>query len=185
VVVATPTASGKSLCYHLPVLDALARSPRACALYLFPTKALARDQEESVRGWLTATGLSHGAVTYDGDTPGDARRAARARSGIVITNPDMLHAGIMPHHAGWARLFAELRYVVVDELHTYRGVFGSHLSNVLRRLGRIARFHGSRPQFIFASATIGNPQEHATRMRGREVALVGESGAPQYAGVTQ
>ncbi len=177
-VVATPTASGKSLCYNLPVLDRLAREPDARALYLFPTKALSRDQENALRGLLKDASLSHGAVTYDGDTPGDARRAARERSGILLTNPDMLHAGILPHHASWARFFAQLRYVVVDELHSYRGVFGSHLANVLRRLMRIARFHGSTPTFVFASATIGNPKEHASRMLGADVALVGESGAP-------
>ncbi|MEW6433566.1 MAG: DEAD/DEAH box helicase [Myxococcota bacterium] len=178
VVVATPTASGKSLCFNLPVLSALAEEPTACALYLFPTKALSRDQEEALRAFMKASGLAHGAITFDGDTPADARRAARERSGVVLTNPDMLHTGVLPHHAGWARLFANLRYVVLDELHTYRGVFGSHVANVLRRLERIARFHGSKPQFIFASATIGNPQAHASRMLGREVACVGESGAP-------
>jgi len=178
VVVATPTASGKSLCFNLPVLDAMAREPSACALYLFPTKALSRDQEEALRGFMREAGLSHGAITFDGDTPADARRAAREKSGVVLTNPDMLHTGVLPHHAAWARLFANLRYVVLDELHTYRGVFGSHVANVLRRLERIARFHGSKPQFIFASATIGNPQAHASRMLGREVACVGESGAP-------
>ena len=178
VVVATPTASGKSLCFNLPVLDQLARQPHACALYLFPTKALARDQEESLRALMRDAQLPHGAITFDGDTPADARKLARERSGVVLSNPDMLHSGILPHHAGWARLFANLRFVVLDELHTYRGVFGSHLANVLRRLDRVARFHGSAPQFIFASATIGNPREHASRMLGREVALVGESGAP-------
>ncbi len=177
-VVSTPTASGKSLCYNVPVLDRLAREPDARALYLFPTKALSRDQESALRSLMKDAGLSHGAITYDGDTPGDARRAARERSGILLTNPDMLHAGILPHHAGWARFFSQLRYVVVDELHTYRGVFGSHLSNVLRRLVRIARFHGSTPTFVFASATIGNPKEHASKMLGEEVQLVGESGAP-------
>ncbi len=179
VVVATPTASGKSLCFNLPVLDTLAREPSACALYLFPTKALSRDQEESLRGLLTDSGLRHGAITFDGDTPQDARRAARERAGIILTNPDMLHSGVLPHHTGWARVFANLRYVVIDELHTYRGVFGSHLANVLRRLERVAAFHGSKPRFIFASATIGNPREHAGRMLGREVALVDESGAPR------
>jgi len=178
VVVATPTASGKSLCYNLPVLEALAVDPEARALYLFPTKALARDQEVALRALLTDAGLNHGAITYDGDTPGDARRVARERSGILLTNPDMLHAGILPHHTLWARLFANLRYVVIDELHTYRGIFGSHLANVLRRLFRIAAFHGSSPVVIFASATIGNPKEHATRMLGQAVELVSESGAP-------
>ncbi|MBU8894698.1 DEAD/DEAH box helicase [Corallococcus sp. M34] len=178
LVIATPTASGKSLCYNLPLLDRFAREPQARALYLFPTKALSRDQEESLRAFMREAGLEHGAITFDGDTPGDARRAARERSGVVLTNPDMLHTGILPHHAGWARLFANLRYVVIDELHTYRGVFGSHLANVLRRLQRVARFHGSSPTFILASATIGNPKAHAERMLGRKVALVSESGAP-------
>ncbi len=179
VVIATPTASGKSLCYNLPVLDCFARDPAARALYLFPTKALSRDQEEALRAFMREAGIAHGAITYDGDTPGDARRAARERSGVLLTNPDMLHAGVLPHHASWARLFANLRYVVIDELHTYRGVFGSHLANVLRRLHRIAKFHGSDPRFVFASATIGNPKEHAMRMLGRDVELIDESGAPQ------
>ncbi len=178
VVIATPTASGKSLCYNLPVLDRLAREPSARALYLFPTKALSRDQEHALRGFLGDAGLPHGAITFDGDTPGDARRAARERAGVLLSNPDMLHAGVLPHHASWARFFASLRYVVLDELHTYRGVFGSHLANVMRRLQRIARFHGADPQFILASATIGNPAEHASRIVGRKVELVGESGAP-------
>lgn len=177
-VVATPTASGKSLCYNLPVLEAFARAEEARALYLFPTKALSRDQEDGLRGLLADAGLTHGAITYDGDTPGDARRAARERTGVLLTNPDMLHSGILPNHAGWARLFGNLRYVVIDELHMYRGVFGSHLANVLRRLRRIARFHGSDPTFIFASATIGNPAEHATRIIGRPVRAITESGAP-------
>ena len=178
LVVATPTASGKSLCYNLPVLDRLAREPDARALYLFPTKALARDQEEALHTLLRAAKLGQGAITYDGDTPGDARRVARERSGVLLSNPDMLHAGILPHHASWARFFSCLRYVVIDELHTYRGVFGSHLANVIRRLDRIARFHGAKPTFIFASATIGNPEGHASRMLGRPVSLVGQSGAP-------
>ncbi len=178
VVVATPTASGKSLAYNLPVFDAFARRRQARALYIFPTKALSRDQEVSIRGFLKDAGLEHGAVTYDGDTPPDARRAARDRSGILITNPDMLHAGVLPHHASWARFFANLDYVVIDELHTYRGVLGSHLANVIRRLQRVAKFHGASPRFIFSSATIGNPAAHASRLAGREVALVDVSGAP-------
>jgi len=178
LVIATPTASGKSLCYNLPLLDTFAREPQARALYLFPTKALSRDQEESLRIFMREAGLDHGAITFDGDTPADARRAARERSGVLLTNPDMLHTGILPHHASWARLFSNLRYIVIDELHTYRGVFGSHLANVLRRLQRVARFHGSSPVFVLASATIGNPKAHAERILGREVALVSESGAP-------
>jgi DEAD/DEAH box helicase domain-containing protein len=179
VVIATPTASGKSLCFNLPVLQALSRDDAARALYLFPTKALARDQEAALRSLLRDAGLQSGAITYDGDTPADARRAARERSALLLTNPDMLHAGILPHHTNWARFFAKLKYVVIDELHVYRGVFGSHLANVLRRLQRIARFHGSEPVFILASATIGNPAEHAARVLGRPVEIVDQSGAPQ------
>jgi DEAD/DEAH box helicase domain-containing protein len=182
VVVATPTASGKSLCFHLPVLEAIARDPTASAIYLYPTKALARDQEASLRALIEEAGLGIPAVVYDGDTPGDARRAARERSPIVLTNPDMLHAGILPHHAHWARTLQKLKYVVIDELHTYRGVFGSHVAHVLARVRRAARFHGADPQFLCATATIGNPREHAARLLGAsedEVVLVDESGAPR------
>ena len=179
VVIATPTASGKSLCYNIPILNHLSQDSSARALYLFPTKALARDQEQRLHGWFKDIKVSQGVITYDGDTPGDARKTARERCGIVISNPDMLHAGILPHHTGWARFFSNLSHVVIDELHMYRGVFGSHLANVIRRLQRIARFHGSDPQFLFASATIGNPKEHASALVGREVELIDESGAPQ------
>ena len=179
LVVATPTASGKSLCYALPVLEGLLRRPDARALLLFPTKALSRDQEVSLRGLMGDAGLGQGAVTFDGDTPGDARRAAKERGRLILTNPDMLHTGVLPHHASWARFFAGLTHVVIDEVHAYRGVFGSHLSNLLRRLERVARFHGARPQFLMASATIGNPREHASRLVGRPVTLVDESGAPR------
>jgi DEAD/DEAH box helicase domain-containing protein len=181
-VVATPTASGKSLCFHLPVLQTLTEDPDARAIYLFPTKALARDQEAGLRDLVAASGVGASAVVFDGDTPADARRAARERGGIVMTNPDMLHAGILPHHASWARTLENLRYVVVDEMHTYRGVFGSHVANVLRRLLRVAAFHGSRPKVVGATATIGNPRAHAARLFGLredELALLGESGAPQ------
>ncbi len=176
-VVVTPTASGKTLCYNLPVLQALLTDPAARALYLFPTKALAQDQlaelEELARA-LPELRIH----TYDGDTPQDARRAVRARANVVLTNPDMLHAGILPHHTKWIGLFQNLRYVVIDELHTYRGVFGSHLANVLRRLQRICRHYGAAPQFVCASATIANPQELAERLTGQPVGLIAESGAP-------
>jgi DEAD/DEAH box helicase domain-containing protein len=182
VVVSTPTASGKSFCFHLPVLQAMSEDAGARALYLYPTKALARDQEAGLRQLLEAAGLNVGAVVYDGDTPADARRAARERSRVVLTNPDMLHAGILPHHASWARTLQHLRYVVIDEVHTYRGIFGSHVANVLRRLMRVAAFHGSSPQIIGATATIGNPRQHAARLFGvaeSEVELIDESGAPR------
>jgi DEAD/DEAH box helicase domain-containing protein len=182
VVVSTPTASGKSLCFHLPVLEALGKNPDARAIYLYPTKALARDQEASLRSLMKASGVDIGAAVYDGDTPADARRSARERARVILTNPDMLHTGILPHHTAWAKTFQHLQYVVIDEMHTYKGVFGSHVANVLRRLARVARFHGQDPQFIGATATIGNPRAHAARLFGArldEVDLVGESGAPR------
>jgi DEAD/DEAH box helicase domain-containing protein len=181
VVVATPTASGKSLCFHVPVIEALAADPSATALYLYPTKALSRDQEHSLLGLLGDAGLSAPAMVFDGDTPGDARRVARERCRVVLTNPDMLHAGILPNHARWASLFQGLTHVIVDELHVYRGVFGSHMAHVLSRLQRVARFHGKNPQFIGATATIGNPRAHSARLFGVEperVALFDRSGAP-------
>jgi len=182
VVVATPTASGKSLCFHLPVLNALIEDPEATALFIYPTKALSRDQEHNLRELMRDSELRSGAMVYDGDTPADARRAARERCRVVLTNPDMLHAGILPNHARWASLFQGLRYVVLDELHTYRGVFGSHMAHVLARLRRVARFHGANPVFISATATIGNPREHAARLIGAvpaQVKLVDRSGAPR------
>ncbi|HET9953983.1 MAG TPA: DEAD/DEAH box helicase [Polyangiaceae bacterium] len=184
VVVATPTASGKSLCFHIPVLERLARDPKATALYLYPTKALSRDQEHGLLGLLADAGLPTQAMVYDGDTPGDARRAARERCRVVLTNPDMLHSGILPSHARWASLFEGLTYVVLDELHTYRGVFGSHMAHVLARLRRVAAFHGKQPTFLAATATIGNPREHAARLfdcKPEEIALVDRSGAPAAA----
>ncbi|HVR19454.1 MAG TPA: DEAD/DEAH box helicase [Polyangiaceae bacterium] len=182
VVIATPTASGKSLCFHVPVLEAMLAVPSATALYVYPTKALSRDQEHSLGVLLKNAGVGAPATVFDGDTPNDARKAARERCRIVLTNPDMLHAGILPSHARWARFFQGLRYVVFDELHTYRGVFGSHLAHVVARLKRVAGFHGAEPTLIGATATIGNPREHAARLFGVEpgdVTLVDQSGAPR------
>ena len=177
-VVVTPTASGKTLCYNLPVLNAILEDTDTRALYLFPTKALAQDQLAELHGLATRLDDSFGVFTYDGDTPSDARKAIRERGHIILTNPDMLHTGILPHHTKWTRVFENLRYIVVDELHTYRGVFGSHLANVLRRVARIARFYGSHPQFICCSATIANPGELAAQLIEREVEVVEENGAP-------
>jgi DEAD/DEAH box helicase domain-containing protein len=177
LVVVTPTASGKTLCYNLPVLQALVQQPEARMLYLFPTKALAQDQLAELTE-LARSLPDMRMFTYDGDTPQDARRSVRARANLVITNPDMLHSGILPHHTKWVNLFQNLRYVVIDELHAYRGVFGSHLANVLRRLKRICRHYGSAPQFIMASATIANPRELAERLVGEAVSDLTESGAP-------
>src|ERR1700752_1886780 len=173
----TPTASGKTLCYNLPVLQALVQQPEARVLYLFPTKALAQDQLAELME-LAKRLPDMRMFTYDGDTPQDARRSVRARANLVLTNPDMLHSGILPHHTKWVNLFQNLKYVVIDELHAYRGVFGSHLANVLRRLARICAHYGSTPQFIMASATIANPGELAARITGRDVIEVTESGAP-------
>ena len=177
LVVATPTASGKSLCYNLPVLSA-AMSCRAKALYLFPTKALAQDQVAELTELNRAGGLGVKAFTFDGDTPGDARLAVRLHGDIVVSNPDMLHQGILPHHTKWAQFFENLRFVVIDEVHGYRGVFGSHVANVIRRLKRVCTFYGVSPQFILCSATIGNPQQHAEALIEDEVQAITESGAP-------
>jgi DEAD/DEAH box helicase domain-containing protein len=183
IVVTTPTASGKTLCYNLPVLDTVLRDPSARALYLFPTKALAQDQMADLHdlvGALAGQGADPiGVHTYDGDTPADARRTIRTQAHVVLSNPDMLHSGILPHHPRWAKLFENLRYVVIDELHAYRGVFGSHLCNVLRRLQRIARHYGSDPQIICSSATIANPRELAERLAERPFELVSVNGAPR------
>jgi DEAD/DEAH box helicase domain-containing protein len=183
VVVTTPTASGKTLCYNIPVLDAIVKDPSTRALYLFPTKALAQDQlaelDRLAQALNASAGLDLGVFTYDGDTPQDARRAIRARAQVVLTNPDMLHSGILPHHPKWARLFENLRFIVIDELHAYRGVFGSHLANVLRRLRRVCLHYGSAPTFICSSATIANPRELAERLTERPFELVEESGAPR------
>jgi DEAD/DEAH box helicase domain-containing protein len=178
VVLTTPTASGKTLCYNVPVLDTLLREPDSRALYLFPTKALAQDQYTAFHDLVEAVGQNIGTFTFDGDTPPDARRAVRDHGHVVMTNPDMLHAGILPHHTRWVKLFENLRFVVVDELHTYRGVFGSHVAHVLRRLRRIARYYGSDPQFICCSATIANPHELAHQLTGLDMHLIHRSGAP-------
>ncbi|AHX14912.1 helicase [Dyella jiangningensis] len=177
VVIATPTASGKSLCYTLPVISAAIRQ-RAKALFLFPTKALAQDQVAELLELNQAGGLGVKAFTFDGDTPGDARQAIRLHGDIVVSNPDMLHQAILPHHTKWAQFFENLRYVVIDEVHTYRGVFGSHVANVLRRLQRVCAFYGVSPQFILCSATIGNPAEHASALIEQPVTAITESGAP-------
>ena len=178
-VVPTPTASGKTLCYNLPILNTMLQDTQARALYLFPTKALSQDQLDEIHGLITDVGADIKTYTFDGDTPETARRAIRSSGHIVITNPDMLHQGVLPHHTLWVKLFENLRYVVVDEVHQYRGVFGSHVANVLRRLRRIARFYGSDPQFICCSATIANPRELATRLTGLEMEEVDRNGAPR------
>jgi DEAD/DEAH box helicase domain-containing protein len=178
VVIVTPTASGKTLCYNLPVLNAVLENSDTRALYLFPTKALAQDQLAELHDINQRLDNRFGVFTYDGDTPADARKAIREKSHIVLTNPDMLHTGILPHHTRWTRMFENLRFIVIDELHTYRGVFGSHLCNVLRRLRRIARFYGRDPQFICCSATIANPGDLASRLIESEVEVLNTNGAP-------
>ena len=178
VVVVTPTASGKTMCYNLPVLSAILNNEDARALYLFPTKALSADQVSELYELIEEMGVDIKTYTYDGDTPGAARRAVRQAGHIVVTNPDMLHSGILPHHTKWVKLFENLKYIVIDEIHTYRGVFGSNLANVLRRLIRLCDFYGSHPQFILCSATIANPKELAETLIGRPVTLVDDNGAP-------
>ena len=178
VVVVTPTASGKTLCYNLPVLNSKLAMPFSKAFYLFPTKALSQDQMFELQNLIERIERPVSTFTYDGDTPSDARQAIRTQGDIVITNPDMLHTGILPHHTKWVTFFQNLKFVVIDELHIYRGVFGSHMTNVLRRLDRICRFYGSRPQFICCSATIANPKELAERLLERDVTLIDQNGAP-------
>jgi DEAD/DEAH box helicase domain-containing protein len=197
LVIVTPTASGKTLCYNGPVLSQILADPSSRALYLFPTKALAQDQLAELYSLTELLNRSDesdesdadappheappqiGVFTYDGDTPQDARRAIRTRAHIVLSNPDMLHSGILPHHPRWAKLFENLKFVVIDELHAYRGVFGSHLANILRRLRRICRHYGSDPVFVCTSATIANPVDLAERLTEHKMALVDTSGAPR------
>jgi len=179
VVVVTPTASGKTMCYNLPVLNHLLRDPSARALYLFPTKALSQDQMKELHEMVEHLEQDIKTFTYDGDTPVTARQAIRQAGHIVVTNPDMLHSGILPHHTKWVKLFENLKYVVIDEIHMYRGVFGSHVANVIRRLKRICKFYGSNPQFICCSATIANPRELAVELFDEEFELIDQSGAPR------
>lgn len=180
IVAVTPTASGKTLCYNLPVLNEILKNRNARALYLFPTKALAQDQKSELNEWIEEFGgeAIH-CYTYDGDTSPSIRQKVRKAGHIVMTNPDMLHSAILPHHTKWVALFENLKYVVIDELHTYRGVFGSHVANVIRRLKRICRFYGTDVQFICTSATIANPKDFAETLLGEEVFLVNKNGAPR------
>ncbi len=189
IVVVTGTASGKTLCYNLPVLDHLLKERGSTALYLFPTKALSQDQNAVLKSMLAQINSNLeldasardtdaiGCAIYDGDTPVSVRSTLRKTARLILTNPDMLHTGILPHHTAWAEFFHGLRFVVVDEVHSYRGVFGSHVANVIRRLNRIARFYGAAPQFILTSATIGNPQELGQRMIDAPVTLIDDDGA--------
>src|SRR5215218_8187242 len=178
IVVVTPTASGKTLCYALPVLQALAEDPSARALFLFPTKALGQDQVAEFAGLAKASSLQVAVATYDGDTPAPIRSAIRTAGQVVVTNPDMLHSAILPHHTKWFQLFEQVRVIVIDELHTYRGVFGSHVANVLRRLLRLCAHYGSTPIIVCSSATIGNPAELAAQLTGRQPRLIDRNGAP-------
>ncbi|MBL8174021.1 MAG: DEAD/DEAH box helicase [Bryobacterales bacterium] len=177
-VIVTPTASGKTLCYNLPVVNHLIGDANARAFYLFPTKALAEDQLVEFNLAVNAMGSGIRAFTYDGDTPQDARKAIRERANVAFTNPDMLHAGILPHHTKWAKFFENLKYFVIDELHYYRGVYGSHLANIIRRVKRLCDFYGSKPQFICSSATIANPKELAEQLIEAPFELIASSGAP-------
>lgn len=178
VVAVTPTASGKTLCYNLPVLQTILSNPNARALYMFPTKALAQDQKSEINEIIQSAGVDINSYTYDGDTPANIRQRVRQAGHVVITNPDMLHSAILPHHTKWVSLFENLKFVVIDELHTYRGVFGSHVANVIRRLKRICRYYGSNPVFICTSATIANPLEHAETLTEEKMALIDNNGAP-------
>ncbi len=178
IVIATATASGKTLCYNIPVLSKLIEKPESRSLYLFPTKALSADQSTGLKNLMEVTGLNKQMHTYDGDTPPNIRQVLRKSGSIILTNPDMLHKAILPHHTKWTQLFENLDYVVIDELHQYRGVFGSHMANVMRRLKRIANFYGSHPQFIMSSATIKNPGELASKIIEDDVEVVSKDGSP-------
>ncbi|HZG88503.1 DEAD/DEAH box helicase [Paenibacillus sp.] len=178
IVTVTPTASGKTLTYNLPVIQQLLEDDSSRALYLFPTKALAQDQVAELQETVDRMGVDLKTHTYDGDTPPTVRAAIRNAGHIVVTNPDMLHSAILPHHTKWVKLFENLKFIVIDEVHSYRGVFGSHVANVIRRLKRICAFYGSKPQFICASATIANPKEHAEKLIGEPMELIDDNGAP-------
>ncbi|WP_312472895.1 DEAD/DEAH box helicase [Neobacillus sp.] len=178
IVAVTPTASGKTLCYNLPVLQTILANPSARALYMFPTKALAQDQKSEINEIIQAAGVDINSYTYDGDTPANIRQKVRKAGHVVITNPDMLHSAILPHHTKWVSLFENLKFVVIDELHTYRGVFGSHVANVIRRLKRICQYYGSNPVFICTSATIANPLELAQNLTEEKMSLIDNNGAP-------
>ncbi|MFW5975737.1 MAG: DEAD/DEAH box helicase, partial [Alkalispirochaetaceae bacterium] len=178
VVIVTPTASGKTLSYNLPVLQAIHEDPETRALYLFPTKALSQDQQSELNDTVLSGELKVKVATFDGDTPSSLRVSARETGQIIISNPDMLHAGILPNHPKWIRFFKRLKFVVIDEVHTYRGVFGAHMTNLMRRLKRIARFYGNEPIFVLCSATIGNPKALAETVLEESVHLIDENGAP-------
>ncbi|SES32377.1 DEAD/DEAH box helicase [Salipaludibacillus aurantiacus] len=179
ITAVTPTASGKTLCYNLPVLQRHMINPSSRALYIFPTKALAQDQKSELNEFIDEMDVNINSYTYDGDTPANIRQVVRKAGHVVITNPDMLHSAILPHHTKWISLFENLETIVIDELHTYRGVFGSHVANVIRRLKRICRYYGSNPSFICTSATIANPEELSEELIGEPVRLINNNGAPK------
>ncbi len=180
VVIVTGTASGKTLCYNIPIVESVIDDALSTALFIYPTKALTQDQLRGLGRFRNEeAGANFLAGTYDGDTPQNLRRKLRDGGNFVLTNPDMLQQGILPHHARWNRFFTHLKYVVIDEVHAYRGVFGSHLANVIRRLDRICEHYGSAPQFICSSATIANPREHAERITGKPMELITNDGSPR------
>src|SRR4030042_1011636 len=179
VMVATASASGKTLCYNLAVLETILRDPGSRALYLFPTKALAQDQLRSLNELACPELISYGGcATFDGDTPQSERAEIKRKAKAVLSNPDMLHVGILPNHKSWSRLFRSLKYVVIDEAHVYRGVFGSHVADVLRRLSRLCASYGSNPQFICCSATIAHPKEHVERLVWLPFGVISDDGSP-------